>query len=424
VYGTLLLKKCGKERYSVLLRIASAPRPLTMKPILTILLLALALMGALYLSQVAAPVSPQLAPVNPVHPDGAPTHVSPVVSLERDEDADDAGTSVARTVPMSSATDAETAHAEALQPQSDATIVGRLLLPDGSPAKDANWKLSGWERHDHRGRGSGLPASWKDQAGLIGHDELFNFRIADPTQLRIALSLDSPSHCGESWLWEELKGGSRIDLDAHYHDTGAFEPIVPLPRSEADGTLADGSRELVHGLVPGNLTLLVSAPGMATAAVELGVLSPNEIRPVSIQLSPAALIAGRFFELDGVTPIAGATVQLAGPDSRPVVEFKGSSSDPSAVPVPPLKETMTDAEGRYQFESLAAGLFRVHAYPNVYVAASRDIALREGEQSSDFDLVLENAASLDVECVGSPGKTLEGFELSLRFVGQRAVHAH
>jgi hypothetical protein len=85
---------------------------------------------------------------------------------------------------------------------------------------------------------------------------------------------------------------------------------------------------------------------------------------------------------------------------------------------------MTDAEGRNQFESLAAGLFRVHAYPNVYVAASRDFALREGEQSSDFDLVLENAASLDVERVGSPGKTLEDFELSLRFVGKRTVHAH
>ncbi len=96
-------------------------------------------------------------------------------------------------------------------------------------------------------------------------------------------------------------------------------------------TTLDGQagRVLLDRMLAGAYTVNVSANGLNGSAT--GVLSSDEVRPVTVQLEPRATISGAVFEPDGQTPATGSVVvrPLSGGTAatRPLVNGAFSATD-------------------------------------------------------------------------------------------------
>jgi hypothetical protein len=102
----------------------------------------------------------------------------------------------------------------------------------------------------------------------------------------------------------------------------------------------------VHQVCANSTAIRVSAPGRATRLLSLKVVAPGSVMSRTVPLEFAAGLIGRVVEVGGGP---ASTVQIA---AWPLDE-----SDQDIAPVSP-EAVMTDAEGRFAFDGLAAGRWK------------------------------------------------------------------
>ena len=100
------------------------------------------------------------------------------------------------------------------------------------------------------------------------------------------------------------------------------------------------------------------------------------VAAVSAQVLPSAHLSGRVVEERTRVPIPGARVSL--------------SSEPGNAPAP-VQQTITDQDGRYAFEGVAAGRYRVDVQksgilPLADATWARTVTVTEGRDVEDWNV--------------------------------------
>ncbi|MEO6708554.1 MAG: hypothetical protein ABI054_06800, partial [Planctomycetota bacterium] len=97
--------------------------------------------------------------------------------------------------------------------QGDAIVRGRLLLPGGSAAVGAEIRLQGIQSSQEHATAFGLPANWTDPALQTANSEgRFEFSFDPPRAFYFSMAVNHPSAAKAAWRWNELSGGSVLDL--------------------------------------------------------------------------------------------------------------------------------------------------------------------------------------------------------------------
>jgi hypothetical protein len=160
-----------------------------------------------------------------------------------------------------------------------------------------------------------------------------------------------------------LKGNSRVQLkvldDASGEPLSCYELRTRFEKAsfspnEFELLKADALPPpdgLFEGLVPGDQTLLVRAPGYATCEVPLGVIEPNSSAVHVARVQRGVTLQVRVLRADGQTPVEGAHVRLESAYMR-----SGSMMQTDKAP-----STTSDAQGWAQFEGVSRGEYTLHA---------------------------------------------------------------
>lgn len=157
-----------------------------------------------------------------------------------------------------------------------------------------------------------------------------------------------------------------------------FEGSWPAARSDAEGRYA------VAGVGPGEWLVAVEADGFVPsppASVSVGVVAPT----LDFVLVPEAAIVGRAVRLDG-RPAAGASVSL-----QTWADAQSGEGDSTEVPI--------DPGGRFRFDRLQAGTYRLHWVGSQVVTVAEGetqaVELVEPEHPVLHALVLDRGARVE-----------------------------
>jgi len=152
----------------------------------------------------------------------------------------------------------------------------------------------------------------------------------------------------------------------------------PIDGELATGTDALGGPAIIPGVPVGEFTVKADAPGLRVAGALTGaVAAPGDTERVTVVLSEAGAIRGRLLLPDATTPVPDAFVTLR----LPAVVGTG------------LLQTLTDAEGRFAFESIPLGDFRIE----VFEPLSQGRRLARGSLAFQDDLAELGDLLLDLE---------------------------
>jgi hypothetical protein len=171
------------------------------------------------------------------------------------------------------------------------------------------------------------------------------------------------------------------------------------------------------GLVPGDSTLLVEAPGFAVAEAPVDDLKPGEERAVGVSLQRGATIAGVVVRSDGATPVEGARVSLEPAEAegtRPLRSARIISERSEAA-----RATATDSAGRFEFRQVPSGHYRVRAVLAPSVAAERETAVEGTGPATPLTLALPGCGTLRGRLVGPAGARFDGLKVSAEPSGKR-----
>ncbi|MGQ9520285.1 MAG: carboxypeptidase regulatory-like domain-containing protein [Candidatus Fervidibacter sp.] len=158
-----------------------------------------------------------------------------------------------------------------------------------------------------------------------------------------------------------------------------------------DLTKRDGSYEII-GLNTGEYDLEVSVPGWTSRILHTtcqGVLYDNvtpfvsSLNDFTMTKLPPGSISGKVTELDGTTPIIGATVT-----AKIVADERGN---PIVLPpgIPSTYTTTTKADGTYRLEGLPNATYDVTASAPRHTSVTRTgVVVRPGEETTGVDFQL------------------------------------
>src|SRR6478609_3853856 len=127
-------------------------------------------------------------------------------------------------------------------------------------------------------------------------------------------------------------------------------------------TLANGSYSIAN-LAAGGYDVQVSASGFGTALKNSVNVSAGQTATANFSLSSPGSVTGKITQPDGVTGIAGASVQV----------FVGSASGSSAA---------ADAGGNYSITGLNAGSYMLEASAAGYVTSSQSVSISAGSATT------------------------------------------
>lgn len=91
-------------------------------------------------------------------------------------------------------------------------LVGRLLLPGGSPAAGASLLVHGWGANDERIRKYGRRKDWSDVVGTTDDDGRFDLAFDAPRAFQFVLDASTAGHAELSWRWSSLPRGETTDV--------------------------------------------------------------------------------------------------------------------------------------------------------------------------------------------------------------------
>jgi protocatechuate 3,4-dioxygenase beta subunit len=181
-----------------------------------------------------------------------------------------------------------------------------------------------------------------------------------------------------------------------------FGSLLPQPIIFGGAlTQRDGSYQII-GLNTGDYNLEVAVPGWTSRLLQSRVEGVNNFDNVTSFVStgndftmtklPPGAISGKVTELDGTTPIIGATVT-----AKIVADEQGS---PIVLPpgIPSTYTTTTKGDGTYTLEGLPNATYEVTASAPRHLSVTKTgIVVRPGEETTGVDFQLP----------GEPG-TIEG----------------
>ena len=171
---------------------------------------------------------------------------------------------------------------------------------------------------------------------------------------------------------------------------------------------------LVEGLLPGNLVLIVAAPGYAEADVAVPELQPLETRALAARLQRGSRIAGRFSLADGVTPVAAGTVQLFPEGQEPrFVRPAGLVSGWKDPDRPEFEHTTeTDPNGAFELRDVPPGRYALHGHASAWLVGTIDpLVVPPGEDLVGVDLRAPLAAGLRGRLIAPEGAEFSGLRL-------------
>ncbi|HPB33036.1 MAG TPA: carboxypeptidase regulatory-like domain-containing protein, partial [Candidatus Sumerlaeota bacterium] len=148
-------------------------------------------------------------------------------------------------------------------------------------------------------------------------------------------------------------------------------PSSPLAKST---TGEDGQAQLI---IPGKglFILMVSAPGHATHLSHISLETSDKAREITVNLAAAAVLKGSLRTKDNL-PVAGVTVGPLINDDTTIREY----------PVFPFF-SRTDETGKFAFDGITPGLYRLQVTVPGYQSAVRDGITIPG---NDLDFILED----------------------------------
>ena len=195
----------------------------------------------------------------------------------------------------------------------------------------------------------------------------------------------------------------------------SFSPNTFIVAEDGAPAPQDG---LFEGIVPGDLELEVRAPGQPPQFVAVPGLEPGETRAVSLVLDVARSLSGRVVHADG-RPATGIPVQVTRGDV-PGHDLEGSSSlttnvmgpdgESRSVRVPYRDaETVSDAEGRFDFPGLTNGAYTLRAVASPWITV--DAATSVGGDGAEPCLTLPELGSADVTLLLAEGASSEGIRV-------------
>jgi len=153
-------------------------------------------------------------------------------------------------------------------------------------------------------------------------------------------------------------------------------------------------RFLAEGLPPGKATVYVQHPDYV-AGSESVVLSERG-GDVAVALAPGGSLGGLVVS-ETRQPVPGAEVNLSGP---------GAKAGPGGG------ATVTDASGRFRYEHLPPGRFKVRASVTGQSAPPVEAVLAPGGPAPDVTLVLAGGATIRGVVTGLPGGPRAGVKVS------------
>ncbi|MCB9833594.1 MAG: carboxypeptidase regulatory-like domain-containing protein [Planctomycetes bacterium] len=224
------------------------------------------------------------------------------------------------------------------------------------------------------------------------------------------------------------RGAEILELGARTLRNGATGDELPVLRGAAAAArlgieVVPGLFAIVDGQDP-DLVIEVRASGLAAGRFTIPELTSGERRQVDLELPAEAQVAGRVLAANG-EPVAAARVSASTPDleeAAPDVESallagEFSRVDPrgrSPAFRPRLEsEAITDAEGRYRLQGLAAGSYRLQASARGHrPGAELEILLEEAARLADVDLDLMPAGALAGQVLDASGKAVAGVEVA------------
>lgn len=175
-------------------------------------------------------------------------------------------------------------------------------------------------------------------------------------------------------------------------------------RKPAAATAADG-RFVLEDLAQGvPVHLLIRASGYLTG--EARGVRPPLAKPVTVRLEPEAVLQGRVVTEDG-DPVAGARIDLRWqaflpeePD-RPVGEAL-------------LRDTRSQADGRFEFRDIPRGTVRVSVNAPGFVPLDpRAVDLPRPAEAGELLLVLERGAALQGRVTAASGEPVPGVRVGV-----------
>ena len=159
--------------------------------------------------------------------------------------------------------------------------------------------------------------------------------------------------------------------------------------------LADGEGRYELALSPREYTVRAEASGYA--AFETTVAVTRAIRQ-DLRLHPAARLSGRIVERATGQPVAGADVQVVPTDFR---------EDGNA------RATRADGDGRFAFDDLSAGQYRIDARQGALVGAGTVIDLIATTTVDGVEVALDPAVVVTGRLIAEGGRTVPGVEVAI-----------
>ncbi|MEQ1893724.1 MAG: hypothetical protein ABL998_14360, partial [Planctomycetota bacterium] len=278
----------------------------------------------------------------------------------------------------------------------------RLRLPDGSTRTA--------ERHEEmssRYSFSGLqPGSYRLGIDDPRYVPFFLDGITPGTDVRAPLEPSAEVRLSVVNAAGEPVAPERIEvefLNVSFHPSTV---VVHEGPSAFGGTLR---------LFPGECLLKVEGGGMRGSFAVLA-LGPGEVRPLTVRLGPPPTLAGRIVRTHGA-PVSGQVVMLLAPAS---IDDSDTSpiQYPNGIYLPAgrarrVLDTMTSAEdGGFSFQPPCAGRYLLLSeVGNALPIVSPTLALAEGEQRADVELIVPLGATLRGRLLGPAGVSFAGLRL-------------
>lgn len=155
---------------------------------------------------------------------------------------------------------------------------------------------------------------------------------------------------------------------------------VELRDLDVQSAKTEGGKARITPVVQGGYQLAAWAPGFARAFQWVRVDGPDTA--VRIALRKGASVSGRVVTEDG-TPVAGARVLYSG------------ASEWSVQPDERLDGKLTDADGKFVFDAVAAGSMRFDArHPDYAPGSSKIVTLDGSTPVEDVEVVLPRGAMI------------------------------
>lgn len=270
-------------------------------------------------------------------------------------------------------------YAQTQSKEAVAAVAAVGLLPGAKPGPGSMLLSSAFTDEDGRFTLAGLaPGHWELTGGDAADGEV---DLALRASVEITLARPGPARVrGRVTEGGRPVPGAQVEL--------GFGPDIGSPwMTLASATADEGGNFLIERAASESDFLRAVVGDSPSPPVRVELVAGQE-QHVDLVL-PTGRVAGRVVAADGGVPLPGIVVRLSDPQ-------KQGGGDPLAI------ETRSDAEGRFVFESVAAGTWLVAAEsPDWCRVRKPDVVVAEGVETPELVLELQRGGTVEVKLDGT-----------------------